>query len=238
MINVLQLNTSIDGRGDSYLARNPDWHVKDSPWKAKMVLQMLDRHHLPIKSVGEIGCGAGEVLNQLVMQITDRNVYFAGFDIAEEAIEICKTKANERLTFQCCDLLQTTDVYFDLLLALDVLEHVEDCFGFARALGNKARYKMYHFPLELSVSTIMRNNLMKSRNKVGHLHFFTKDTALALLKDAGQQVVDYFYTPASFQNDWHWRTKLLNGPRWLVSLINQDFAAQLFGGYGLMVLTK
>jgi len=28
----------------TYLRNNPDWHVDDSPWKAKHVARMLDRH--------------------------------------------------------------------------------------------------------------------------------------------------------------------------------------------------
>ena len=47
-----------------YIAKNPSYHIEDSPWKARQILKMLHRHDLPLRSVCEIGCGAGEVLRR------------------------------------------------------------------------------------------------------------------------------------------------------------------------------
>ena len=49
----------------TYLRNNPDWHVDDSPWKAKHIAAMLERHGIVPQTVCEIGCGAGEVLRAL-----------------------------------------------------------------------------------------------------------------------------------------------------------------------------
>ena len=48
-----------------YLARNPTWHVEESPWKAKQIMRMLAQSSIAPETICEVGCGAGEVLKQL-----------------------------------------------------------------------------------------------------------------------------------------------------------------------------
>lgn len=52
-----------------YLKKNPTWHVEESPFKAKYILEMLRRNNLSPRTVCEAGCGAGEVLRQLQLQM-------------------------------------------------------------------------------------------------------------------------------------------------------------------------
>ena len=94
-----------DENGD-YLKNNPTWHVEDSPWKAKQILTMLNRHPIHPKSVAEIGCGAGEILNQLYAALPD-DVHFTGYDISSDAIRFAKQREKERLEFKHENLLQT-----------------------------------------------------------------------------------------------------------------------------------
>src|SRR3954464_14726372 len=49
----------------TYLERNPTWHAEDAGWKAQQILAMLARHGLAPRSIGEIGCGSGELLVHL-----------------------------------------------------------------------------------------------------------------------------------------------------------------------------
>ena len=52
-----------------YAERHPEYHVEDSSWKARQVLTLIHRHHVPTSSVGEIGCGAGEILRQIQLHL-------------------------------------------------------------------------------------------------------------------------------------------------------------------------
>lgn len=222
----------------TYLQNNPEWHTEDSAWKATQILKMLGRNQLEPESVVEIGCGAGEILKQLQERMRNKSVRFYGYEVAPDAYEMCQSRANEKLEFFHKDLLEEEGAYFDLLLMIDVFEHVENYFDFIRKSGRKAKYKIFHIPLDISVSSVLRNRLMHTRKKVGHINYFTKDTALASLEDAGQQVLDYFYTHGAAYNNKQLRTKMLNIPRNLVYSANPDTAATLFGGYSLLVLTK
>src|SRR5260370_5728878 len=82
-----------------YLKKNPDWHIEEAPWKVKQIVKMLAKHKLRPKSIGEIGCGVGEVLRQL-QAVLGGNCTFKGFDISPQAIELCQSRANDRLQFR------------------------------------------------------------------------------------------------------------------------------------------
>lgn len=220
-----------------YLKSNPSWHVEDSPWKAKQILKILSRNRINPKSVAEVGCGAGEILNQLYGAMPG-DVNFAGYDISPDGIRLAKAREKDRLKFMLEDV-QEIDEKFDLLLVIDVFEHVTDYLGFLRSLKNKAAYTVFHIPLDISAQAVLRNKLMNKRQTVGHLHYFTKDTALASLKDTGFEVMDFFYTAGSI--DFPRKTlksKIAFLPRKLMFKFDEDITASLLGGFSLLVLAK
>lgn len=221
-----------------HLEKNPDWHVYASSWKAKHVLRMLQSHKLSVNTVAEVGCGAGEVLRQLQNSMPPHCV-FSGYDISPQAIELAGTRENPRLRFKWADILQEPDAYFDLLLILDVVEHVEDYFGFLRNLKSLARDKIFNFPLDLSVQSLLREDgLMMRRRTYGHLHYFTKDLALQSLTGEGYEVLDWFYAPFGVDFPVGFKGKVIRWPRMLFSAVHQDLAARLLGGFSLFVLAR
>jgi SAM-dependent methyltransferase len=221
-----------------YVERNPTYHVEDSAWKAGQILRMIEKHDLLPGSVCEVGCGAGEILRQLQSRLP-ADTQFCGYEISPQAFALCRERANDRLRFFCDDLLTVETAAFDLLLCLDVFEHVEDYFGFLRGLRDRAEHKIFHIPLDLSVQWVWRRRpIMLEREQAGHLHYFTKETALATLQDAGYEVLDWFYTPGAIANPRSVKAKLASLPRRLLSAVNQDLAVRILGGYSLLVLAK
>lgn len=219
----------------SYLQSNPGWHVEDSPWKAQQVMRMLEQHQIHPHTVAEIGCGAGEILKQLSLNLADST--FAGFDTSADAISLARTRESDRVQFFNMDFRANPD-HFDLLLVMDVVEHVEDCFGFLRSIREKAEYKIIHIPLDMSVSLLLRNRLMDVRKSVGHIHYFSKNTALALLEDTGYQILDYFYTPAyqiAPRDPIH---RAMGALRSLTMKVASDLTSLMLGGCPLLVLAK
>jgi hypothetical protein len=223
----------------TYLNHNPTWHEEDSPWKAKQISYILKKNNITSSTICEIGCGAGEILNVLSNDL-DNNVLFSGYEVSPQAFEICKKKEKINLTFFHKDLLEEREPYFDVIMAIDVFEHVEDYFGFLRKLRTKGKYKIFHIPLDLSVQTILRSSpILKCRASVGHIHSFTKETALATLKDTGYEVIDYLYTKGSLERpNRSCKTKLLDLPRRLFFHVHQDLTVRILGGFSLLVLAK
>ena len=225
------------GENSVYFKNNPTWRVEDSSWKAGLIRKMIERNAMDPKSIVEVGCGAGEILNQLYQTLPD-DVVLTGYDISMDAIKLAEARKQERLMFNVGDFLETSNTY-DLLLLIDVFEHVEDYLGFLRSCKNRSEYKIFHIPLDISVHTVLRNALMDSRRSVGHLHHFVKETALATLEDTGYEIVDFFYTAPSLELPRKSiLAKLAYLPRKLFYTIHKDMAVRLFGGFSLLVLAK
>ena len=74
---------------------------------------------------------------------------------------------------------------FDLCMCFDVCEHVDDYIGFLKSLTDKARYFLFNIPLDLSVRSILLKNYLGTRARYGHLHYFTRESALATLNYCG-----------------------------------------------------
>ncbi len=222
----------------AYLERNPTWHVEESPWKAKQIMQMVARNSLTPKTICEVGCGAGEVLRQLQERMNPACMFW-GYEISPQAFELSKSRANDQLHFKLTNINQEEEAFFDLILILDVIEHVEDCFSFLRDLKTKSQYKIIHLPLDLSVQSILRpNGLLDVRQAYGHIHYFTKNIAIEMLKDVGYEVLDYFYAPRSIGLANTLLKKLLIPPRVLFFSLRKDLAVRVLGGYSLLVLVK
>jgi cyclopropane fatty-acyl-phospholipid synthase-like methyltransferase len=222
-----------------YEQKNPGWHVEESAWKALQINRILKRNHLVPQTICEVGCGAGEVLKQLQNKLDDTCELW-GYDISPQAFELCKKKANERLHFKLADIRQEQGIFTDLLLVIDVIEHLEDYFSFLREIQPKGCYKILHIPLDLSAQTVLRHKgLLHVREDYGHIHYFTKEIALRMLQDIGYQVLDHFYTARSIELP----TKLpgrraLKLVRKLLFTVNQDLAAHILGGFSLLVLAR
>jgi len=235
----------LDGIMDSiytdgtYLRNNPDWHVDDSPWKANHVATMLERHGIVPRTVCEIGCGAGEILRALSTKL-EPSTKFYGYEISPNAYQLCSQKASDKFTFRLANLLEEEDARFDLVMALDVFEHVEDYFGFLRKLRVKGQYKLFHIPLDLSAQEVLRGKpLINARRNVGHIHYFSKETALATLEDCGYRVLDHFYTSGRTDlGGLGWKSQLMRIPRQALYKVNPDTAARMLGGYSLLVLAQ
>ena len=163
-----------------------------------------------------------------------------GYDVSPDAIAMCTARGNKQLRFRNYDIWRDeSDTFFDLLLMLDVFEHVEDYMGLVRAIQSKGKYELFHIPLDLSVQAVARRNgLLRRRYDHAHLHYFTKETALRTLTDVGYQLVDYFYTSRCIELGDRFVQKVARPPRKLCFMLAPDVTVRVLGGYSLMVLSE
>lgn len=165
---------------------------------------------------------------------------FTGYEISPQAFKLCKGRTNDRLAFCLKNYCDEPSNSCDLILLIDLIEHLEDYFRFLRDVRNKSPYKILHIPLEMFAVAIMYPRfLLGQRKKVGHLHYFSKDTALQMLKDLNYEIIDYQYTAGYVLPRQHSiKDKLLKIPRRLLFPVFPDFTVKLFGGCSLLVLVK
>jgi SAM-dependent methyltransferase len=229
-------------KSGEYLQATKSWHAEDAQWKAGRIKSIMDKNALRPSSILEVGCGSGAVLQQLSRYPDMQGARFEGYDISPQAIEIATRTGNERIRFAQGDPFADHEgKKFDLLMAIDVFEHVPDYMGFVEKCRRKATFKIYHIPLDIHVSSVLRNAFIKSRYTIGHIHYFTAESAIDTLRDTGHEIIDYVYTDVAlglFSEHPSMKKAVANVPRWLLARFSVAFAARLLGGYSLLVLAR
>jgi len=224
----------------SYLAENPDWDRHDAPWKASKVNAILCDNQINPASICEVGCGSGDILVHLAKILPKAKM--TGYDISPQAAQFWKqhNEAGGSVEFQLGNFHEINRIKYDVLLMLDVFEHVRDPFSFLENSRRHATHFVFHVPLDLSASAIFRGYpLINDHKKNGHLHYYTKDLALSILLDTGYEVLDWRYTGASLNSpNRSLRTRLAALPRRIAYAVNKDFGVRLLGGETLLVLAK
>lgn len=217
-------------QGD-YLAAEPEWHVEDSPWKADRIQEIVGGWRPA--TVCEVGCGAGAILRELHDRLPDTR--FVGYEISPQALELAEPRSSDRLSFRLQDAAADPE-HFELMLIMDVIEHVADPIGFLAGLRGKADRVVLHIPLDLSAQSVLRpGKLNERRRDVGHIHYFTPETAVATVKDAGYRVTETTYTRAFDRTPKSWKARIARLPR---RVLPASVTVRLLGGYSLLVAAE
>lgn len=225
----------------TYLELHPTWQAEDSPWKASQIDTLLKRNNIQPQTICEVGCGAGEILVQLSELLPD-STQFTGYEISPQAVELAQSRVRDNISFYLADLLEEPTAPFDLVLCIDVIEHVEDYYGFIRKLRTKGTYKIFHIPLDLSARAMFSTkHLLERRASVGHIHYYTPETALAALRDTGYTVLDYMVRVKGIDKkvkNPSYKTHVSVLGRRIVGKFDRGAAARIFGGGSIYILAQ
>ena len=224
----------------AYFKNNPTWDIEDSKWKAAVIFNLLQQNNIAVTQVTEIGCGAGGNLVEL-SKLNNSIKVLTGYDISPQAIELAHKNTTDKIFFFNEDITKKEGLHTELMLVIDVVEHVDDFYGFLRKIKAKSEYFVFHIPLDLSCRTIMKPHvLLQQRQSVGHIHYYTKEMAAWALKDTGYEIIDWVYTkpvvdtqPADSIN--RGVKKILRN---ISFALNKDWSVKKWGGYSIMVLAK
>jgi SAM-dependent methyltransferase len=197
------------------------------------MLLLADRNFRPA-SIVDVGCGTGGVLEAMADVLTGTRL--VGYDVSAQAVRMVERSDRVDLRVGTSEDIHE---HYDLLMSLDVFEHVEDYIGFLRSLRPLATWFMFHIPLDASAQSVLREEpLLRARSTVGHLHYFTRGTALASLATAGFEVAcDRLLFPNNLPN-MKVRTRIANIPRRLGRRFQPQLAARILGGSTLLVLAS
>jgi predicted RNA methylase len=221
---------------ETYLKNNPAWHEEGALFKTERIIRLLKQHPISFKTVCETGCGSGEILVQLEKKLP-ADVQFTGLDISKDAMSIAKKKETEKIKFELKDIADETR-FFDLILIIDVIEHIDNYFKFLDTVVSKSKYTLFHIPLDISVWSLYREKmLIESKNRVGHIHNFTEDFIISILDDHGFKLLEKIYTEPVFETS-SFKQKFANGIRRFLFFLNKRFATKFMGGYSVMLLCE
>ena len=224
----------VDGK---YLNKTTTWHTEDSPYKAKIVKQSIKRNNILFSTCADIGCGAG-----LVTEILSNyypNSIFDGYELSKDVDVFWKDRKKvSNLDFSHDNLLEKSKIY-DLVICLDVFEHIEDYFYFLRNLRNCGNEFIFNVPLDMCVIKLITSGIKKARREVGHLHYFNKYTAMETIRDSGYKIVEARLCAAFMKNPPRNIRQVIAFPfRLLSMLFGKSVSSSLFGGMSLLVVAK
>ncbi len=221
----------------AYLTENPDWHADDAPWKVHHVVQSLKAANIRPATMAEVGSGSGQCAKLLHEKFPAASI--DGYEVSPQAFAICSRLSTQGLRFEQGSPFGNGR-HYDLAIALDVMEHVEDPFSFIRQLADMADYQLLHIPLDMSALSVGREwPILDARSQIGHLHYFTRGTALALLRDCGLEIVEEHYTPWAIDQSYKsWKKRIAALPRRLAFSLAPHATVRLVGGWSLMVVTR
>ncbi len=149
----------------------------------------------------DVGAGDGNVLAQLDRLRIAEELY--ALEISPSGIEAIRARHLSALRdAQVFDgyHIAYPDKYFDLAVAIHVLEHVEHERMLLREMSRVARHVYVEVPLEhgLKVGRSIRDG-----RRFGHINFYTPDTLRSLLESSGLKVTQCRVGASSLRYEQH-----------------------------------
>jgi hypothetical protein len=220
-----------------YLKNNQTWHIEDSPYKSKFVIDAIEKNNVVFSTCADIGCGAGLVTELLAKNYPHKK--FSGYELSPDVQDIIKQRQSlTNLNFHKKNFFDQDERY-DLVICLDVFEHVEDYYKFLKSLKNKGDKFIFNIPLDMNVTKVLTSGIKYAREEVGHLHYFSLYTAIEVLKDCGYNI-KYTKLSAAFLKipPRNIRQVAILPIRFLSVIFGKRFAAKIFGGISLVVYAE
>jgi SAM-dependent methyltransferase len=103
------------------------YELEETHWwfvgKRKIILSLLDKLYTPTTNlkIMDAGCGTGAVMNYL-----ERYGSVVGVDTSDEALNFCRLRGKGRVYKANITQLPFNDGSYDLVTALDIIEHVAE----------------------------------------------------------------------------------------------------------------
>lgn len=230
-----------------YWLTNPGYHLEDSEFKAESVAAALEEIELHSSlRICDVGCGAGGVLHSLTRLLGEsgRAVEAAvGYDISPPAI----AKARELFPDVQFEVGSVADIApgWDIILAMDVIEHLEDYYSFLRDLRGKSRFYVFHVPMELNAFRAVRQQeFMEAWDNSAHIHHFCETTVIRAFETTGFATLRKRWTDVDQQQCRTtlkrpgWKRRIVNMVRTVLFRVAPGFAVALLGGKSLLLILR
>lgn len=235
---------------NSYIENNPTIHSEDSDFKFSNILEFLDKLTIYENKVKilDVGGGAGLIGKMVMNYFLDKGVkvYLDSLDLSIEMLKIQKKNNPKINNLFNCSLDKCKEKNYDLVLMIDVIEHIPNKNLTATSLNKLTKNIIYNIPVEKNLFDIIRNVSLlfqyykKQTQLLGHVHFFSFQSAISFLK-THHQIVEKKFVPycfhikkSDFINYVEYRKSLirrieLNISCWL-NIFNKRFSSLIIQG--------
>lgn len=90
---------------------------------------------------------------------------FHAYKIYPQAFALTDSRRKDNLHFYLDNILDNPEIYFDIVLCIGVFEHVEDYLSFLKQLKLKGKNHIFHIPLDISISSVLRSRPIPNGRK-------------------------------------------------------------------------
>jgi ubiquinone/menaquinone biosynthesis C-methylase UbiE len=192
---------------NSYLEKNPSLHTEDSKFKfqnIKRFLSSIEVKNNRIKIL-DIGGGAG-IIGKLVLEYFQESgivVSFHSLDLSTQMLKI-QLKNNPQIKkIINCSINECPKSNYDLVLMIDVIEHIEGKEDSAKILNKLGKNIIYNIPIEINFFDILKylksffRYYKRQKKRWGHIHFFSFTSSQSFLK-RHYKIIDSYFQPYCF----------------------------------------
>jgi SAM-dependent methyltransferase len=177
-------------------ARYGGWRALCAQTKADHVARLAAELEQPPRTVAEVGCGDGVLMDALAERGVGQTRH--GYEISERAVDYARGRpgvdAVERFDGEH---LPVADETFDLSVLSHVLEHVPDPLPLLRDTARASRAVVVEVPLEENRSA-SRPAAEEGRRAIGHVHRFNRGDVHVLCAAAGLHPVAELSDPLPY----------------------------------------
>jgi trans-aconitate methyltransferase len=224
-----------------YILKNPGLGLDESDKKAIQILSFLGSNNF--KSMIDIACGAGRITTILKQKLRLKKV--VGVDISKTMIRNAKSKnITEEVEWICCDIFKYKTKYvFDLVLAIDILEHVVDDLALIKKISRMGKMTLIKTPMEDSFldNKIMRrlgirDHWKESEERYGHVHHYNERQLADLVEKADCEIVKEDYIPLPKRSTVFWEVfRIIFLP---IGWFSKKAMTNFVGGFKIVLIKK
>jgi len=224
---------------EEYINKNPNMHLEDSLLKLGQISLVIPSS-LKVKSLLDVACGAGLITLKMVEKLKSKDN--VGIDISRAMINKAKELDKDGVV-----IWKVTDVFkynaknkFDLVICVDILEHVEHDLKFLKKVGQLGRYVVIKTPLEKSTFSKLLVKLKifdpwkDTEIRYGHIQHYDEKDLNNLFLQCKLKVVDSISVPMPKRSKMIWEIfRLLFYP---IAILSMNEMVKISGGFKIVLL--
>ena len=215
MININQPNKDLAKFYEAWSSKSVfqiDYDIESAERKAKVIINLLPKHYLnSFTRILDFGCGYGALLLKIKKILNSNNLFAIGLDYSEMAIDIAnKRNGISTLRYESLHhfeikenipfINEMIEGKVDVIMLIDVLEHVPDCKELISELSPMTNYFLIKLPLESSIfdNYIIPKEYPGAAHSNGHLREFNVNNVHYFIRKLG--LIPIFETTYIYNN--------------------------------------
>lgn len=216
---------------------------QDAFYKVEQLKRVLDKNPeicCSLSLVADVGCGTGKttrLLHKFLSECAIDQVEVHGYDVHPE---VSNFQDSQNVRFISGDFYMESEKIYDLVVLLDVLEHVLDPIEFLKRIAKRTRLIALHLPLDDSLLSWVRDLPKRKIRHPGHILVLNSATAFNLLTFSQFRIFDYAYSPVFLAPSGSETIlqRLFNPIRTVTYRISPYLTHKIFGGVSIFLLAK